>query len=397
MTKIITFLVFLAALIYVVLPPSPEVFQVESKTNELHFWGIYDLPEVYSPIIEVFQKKHPNLRVIYKQFSNPAEYQDVLMRQLEKGKGPDIFLFPDTNRAEVVSYINPTSVEHATGFPTYLHETLTTNRLLFGLPLWADSLVLYYSKRYFPEGISSNWHEFAKQTQEISIGGVAMGRLDNIRSGWDILKALMLQKGVKVSGKPENNLFDTLEFFARFAYPIDPYFNWNESLNKNYPDAEIDSFAREKIAAIAGYASLYNFLLTKSDQLSAEKKPGIDRDQIGVATFPQFSDDGKKYLGKFYFLTVSLHSKYPNEAWEFIRLLTNETNAEYYGKMTGRTPGRILTPDPGEPELQRVQKEQLPNVFPFQVTLPAQQKIEAVVNRAVKDKRVLREILDEEL
>jgi len=396
MGKILSFLVFLAALVYVVLPAQPQSFR-ENQSKELHFWGIYDLPEVYSPMMDEFKKTHPNVEVVYKQFPNYQEYQEVLMRQLPKGKGPDIFLFSDQNRSEVVSYINPTSIEMAEGFPSYVREVLTTQRLLFGVPLWVDSLVLYYNKQYYPQGIRSNWYDFAEQTRKLSIGGIAMGRLDNIRSGWDMLKTLFLQKEVKVSGTPENALYDVLEFFTRFAYPIDPYFNWNENLNRDYPDDEMDSFAREKVAAIAGYTSLYQFLLTKIDQLNGQNIRSIAREEIGVAPFPQFSPENPKYLGKYFFLGVSLHSSSPNEAWDFIRLLTNETNARYYQQVTGRTPGRILAPDPNNSELQKIQQQQLPNAYPFPISPPAQQRIEDIVGRGVKDKRVLREILEESL
>jgi len=397
MGKIITFLVFLAALIYVVLPPSSQPFRPKNDLKTLHFWGIYDVQEIYSPVIEAFKKDHPDFEISYKQFSNLDEYHEVLTRQLKNGKGPDMFLFSDEKRGEYVPFINPTSSQHVEGFPAYVKEKLTTNRLLFGLPLWVDSLVLYYHKRYYPEGIAALWHDLAHQTKQINIGGIAMGRLDNIRSGWDMLNALFLQKEVKLSGKPENAVYDVLEFYTRFAYPIDPYFNWNENLNRDYPDAEVDSFAREKVAAIAGYAPLYNFLLTKSDQLRAQNARGIDREEIGIAPFPQFSSDHSKYLAKYYFLSVSLYSKYPNEAWEFIRLLTNETNAAYYQQATGRTPGRLLPIEASDSELQRVQKQQLPQTSSFYTHSAAQQKIEEVVARGLKDKRLLREILDIEL
>jgi ABC-type glycerol-3-phosphate transport system substrate-binding protein len=397
MGKIMTLFLFLFALAYVVFPDPVQQYQPENPIKELHFWGLYDVPEVYSPIMDEFTRKYPQVKVTYKQFSNYEEYEMLLQRQLQQGKGPDIFLFNDENRAEYASSINPTNLADVESYPSYVKEKLTTNRLLFGVPLWVDSLVLYYNKKHYPDGIKSQWYEFAEETKNINIGGIAMGRLDNLRSGWSILKALFLQKEVKVSGLPENNLFDVLEFYTRFAYPIDPYFNWNDTLNKDYPDEEIDSFAREKVASIAGYSSLYNFLLTKTEQLAAGNTNGIKKEEIGVAPFPQFDVQNPKYLAKYFFLGVSIHSKHPNEAWDFIRMLTNEKNAAYYSQVTGRTPGRFLPATSTDSELLKVQKQQLPNVYPFYVSLPAQQKIEEVVTKGLKDKRLLREILQVQL
>jgi len=234
MRKIIVLILFLLTLAFVVFSePQGAFYEPEKDTDEIHFWGVYDLPEVYAPIITAFQKEHPNIQVVYKQFSNIEEYHQVLSRQLERGQGPDIFLFAGEDREFYRPHLNPSSADLATGFAPIIQEQLVENRLLYALPLWTDSLMLFYNKRYYKDGIAQNWYELADQTTNIGIGGLAMGRFDNLKSAWDILKTLFLQKQVLISGQADDKLFDTLEFFVRFARPQDKYFNWNEKLSKD--------------------------------------------------------------------------------------------------------------------------------------------------------------------
>lgn len=398
MRRILVIVVFLIALSSIVFsqPEKREEFS-EQAQEQLHFWGIYDLRDVYEPVIETFEKKYPNIEVVYRQFPNTTEYHEVLMKQLERGKGPDIFLFPAEKKAEVLSYINPTSTANAEGFAALVQQDLTENKLLYGLPLWIDSLMIYYNKRYYPEGIAKQWYEFAEQTRDINIGGMAMGRLDDLRYGWDILRALFVQKNVILAGQVENAVFDTMEFFIRFAYPIDRYFNWSPTLNKDYPDDEVDSLAREKIAAIAGYAPVYDLLRLKHDQLVDRGHRRMDLDEIGVAAFPQFDPENPKYLAKYFALTVSIQSPHPNHAWDFIKMLTNEVHAPYYFEATGRIPGRIISPEYATSELKKVQLQQVEHSYVYPVSEEVKTRIETVIERGLKDKRLLREIFEEPL
>lgn len=398
MRKIFALIILAVAVAYVVFrQPSPQGEGPLDSPKVLQFWGIYDVPEVYQPIFDQFQKDHPGLEIRYKQFANQEEYHQLTLQQLGKGKGPDIVLFDEDHFTDYQPHLAPASADYAEGFAKLTQERLINRGLLYGLPLWTDSLMMYYNKRSYRDGLKHAWYDFAEQTKKISISGVAMGRLDNLKSGWDILKTLFLQKDVKLSGKPENSLYDTLEFFIRFAYPVDRYYNWNERLTRNDPDLEIESFARERVAAIAGYSSLFHFLTTKSQQLEASGQRAISGDEIGVALFPQFTPDTPTYLGKYMALGVSLRSKDPNLAWELIRLITDEKNSLYYHEATGRIPGRILPLNAGDSELVKVQKQQLPFLSVLSIAPATMEKIQAIVQRSLKDKRVLQEILEEEL
>src|SRR3989338_7525200 len=95
MRKILAIIAFLAVvlIIFRAEPQTDINNELSDGKNNLNFWGIYDLPEVYQPVISEFEKNYPKIKINYKQFADADEYHQVLIKQLEKGKGPDIFLF----------------------------------------------------------------------------------------------------------------------------------------------------------------------------------------------------------------------------------------------------------------------------------------------------------------
>ena len=108
--------------------------------TEITFWGIYDLPEVYEPIIQAFERDYDQVEVRYRQIATTKEYHELLLRQLEKGKGPDIFLFGHDQRELYSRYLTPSSAEYSDDFAALARDDLVKKNLLYGLPFWVDSL-----------------------------------------------------------------------------------------------------------------------------------------------------------------------------------------------------------------------------------------------------------------
>ena len=57
---------------------------------ELVWWKPFDDPRFIEPLIQEFQKTHPNVRVKYVQ-KNIETYEDEVLQALAAGNGPDIF------------------------------------------------------------------------------------------------------------------------------------------------------------------------------------------------------------------------------------------------------------------------------------------------------------------
>ncbi|MDP3975982.1 MAG: ABC transporter substrate-binding protein [bacterium] len=396
MKKLVTIAAVVLVFLFLLLQPVRDNFEhISSEPQELNLWGVYDLPEAYEASISAFSKLYPQITVHYKQFPHWEEYYRVLESELKKGAGPDIFVFDESKKDQFWPFLMPGHRRHAQGFAPFVEQELVQDNLLFGLPLWVDSLLIYYNSQYYPQGIPGDWHALGKLTQEVGIPGMAMGELEQLRSGWDILRALLLQKSVILQGQAPGSLFDTVDFFIRFAYPIDPFFNWSGQIAAAYPDKEVDIFLRGRVAAIAGFSSLHDYLQLRSRQL---RELGVQRsiapEQIGLAQFPQLRVDQPQYLGKYAALGVSLHSQTPNAAWEFIRFLTSENQIGFYEQLTRRTSGRLRPEQAADTELMKLQRQQLKNLGIYRLGEEQKSKIQSVVARALKNRGLLRELLD---
>ncbi len=113
-----------------------------------------------------------------------------------------------------------------------------------------------------------------------------------------------------------------------------------------------------------------------------------------MASFPQFNTSDPKYLGRYVAAGVSLYSKSPNLAWEFVKEMTNQTNAEYFAEATGRIPGRVLPAKETDSELLRIQKSQIQHAQTFRLSSEHQEKIAPYLEKALKDRSLLREIME---
>lgn len=304
MKKIIPLIIFVLALIPFFRSEAPalEKASVTELANQsvISVWGFVP-EEKLAVAFEQFKARYPETEIRYQQFRDPDEYEKVLNKNLGKATGPDVFFFSAAKK-EV------------------FHD-------LESVPFDVDALKIFYNKRYFPNGIESKWQDFAEQLRGIKIAGIAMGRLDNTRYGWDLLKALILQKGLERKD-------EAISFFKRFADPNDRYFNWTDVLNKDYPDQEIDSFVKEKIATLAAYSGDVSMIQQKVAEMVESKRPHLRQADLVEAPLPQFDRINPKYFARMIMVGLSKSSSKNEKAEALLQLLADKSPeakfAEYY-------------------------------------------------------------------
>ncbi len=393
------FPLILIALLFLVLefPVSKEASlkAQQRDASSLSFWHIADPEEVFQPLFNAWKKDHPANTISYQQFADEEELRGLLLEQLKKGKGPDVFTFPLRDFQDFLPYLLPTSLKGDEKLWTFARDRLVQKKSLYGLPLSAEALMAIYHDRYYPQGLKVGWNDFAQQTRAVSIPGIAMGVLSNVKSGWDMLETLFVQKGVVLSGKPKNAWFDILEFFTRFSDEKDPNFNWNERLSKHFAEMELQSFVQGQVAAVFGYPEDYWRVLEKIQTEDVR----IPKEVVSLGFLPQFDSKNPRYLGQSMVLGVSLSSRSPKVAWEFVRFLTNEDNAKTYESLTGKISGRPIPWTKGDSELARIQKTELASASSFILSEKAKKRVESILDKVAKEKNKeeLREILNEAL
>ncbi len=365
------------------------------KVVNLTMWGIFDSSNTWRQLISKFEDQNPNIKINYlkKDFNT---YEDDLIDSMAAGDGPDIFIIPNNWTLKYSNKIQPAPAGMI-GLKNYqdtfvdaaFTDFVAPNGNIFGVPLYLDSLILYWNKDIFAQsGLSTppkTWSEFIRDVQiltkknkngNIVQAGAAIGTAKNVNRACDILTLLMLQNGFKIVDLSQkntdlapNNFQDILNFYTSFANPNSQFYTWN-----NLQHYSIDAFAEGKVAMIFNYNYLVPILKAKEPYLN-----------FGISNFPQL-DKAKKetYLAHYRGLVVSKHCAYPRAAWKFLVWMSKKQPSLEYLKLTHQSPARrdLISQFSQNLNFGVVAQESI-NAVSWAKVQP--QKIEDLINQAIDD------------
>ena len=380
------------ALILVILTTFPSCLCREkgqrtssNKKVELTYYKLFEDEDVIRPMIQEFQSKYPQIRISYRKFVEPREYEDLIINELAEGEGPDIFAIHNTWVTKHAGKINP--VPESVMTPEQFQQTFVNvaaedfirpdkegNFKIYGLPLAVDTLALYYNQDHFEDKIPSQgrpsitWAGIKNDVSKLNkkdnsferfkVAGIALGRADNILRDVDILNLMMLQyktqfyadefdraifadsQGVNSLGQIRYPGSDALKLYTGFALPNNKHFSWNQALaDPESSEKELTAFAKGKVSMIIGYSYLYDDLQNLIQVYDQEGIQHIDADSIKIAPIPQVYDPTKTSekrdtLASYFAETVSRTSQHPTEAWTFLKFITNKENQQHYFEKT---------------------------------------------------------------
>ena len=359
---------------------------------ELTYYKLFDDSDVIEPLIQQYKSDNVNVKINYRQFTNPEEYYDLILNELAEGEGPDIFSVPNTWLIKNYKKISPAP---AGGIPPSAFEdtyvAVTYNDLvranpetgvnqIYALPMTVDTLALYYNKDHFEdaipergkpsatwEGIKEDVFKLTKKDQSFErfeVAGAALGFADNVSRAADILYLLMLQsggnfydqsfqkaifatqQGVDEDGSPIRPGRDALELYTSFANPSNKNYSWNAYLASSDSDEkEIGTFARGKVSMIIGYSYMYQQIVDEINELKGKGISTIDADSIRIATIPQMKDptqssEKRDAYANYFVETVARTSEHPEWAWDFLLFATSKESLAHYNEKTHKPTSR---------------------------------------------------------
>ncbi|KKR22034.1 MAG: Extracellular solute-binding protein family 1 [Parcubacteria group bacterium GW2011_GWE2_39_37] len=353
------------------------------KPITLSYWRVWDDEDAFTEMIANYQKIHPNINIEYRKFRYD-EYEQELINALSEDRGPDIFSIPNTWMKNYENKIAPmpdsitmaypvikgtikkeTIIEMRTNKSLSLKElknnfvdvvtsdvvikvndekTGTSKDRVFGLPLFVDTLAMFYNKDLFNNGGIAEppayWNRIFQQyvkkltkqntKGEIIQSGVALGGSTNVERANDILSVLMMQNGAVMMNENEQVMFNTippghsdqynpgleaLRFYTDFANPAKEVYSWNKEL-----DNSLKMFTQNNLAIMFGYA--YHLPIIRADA------PKLN---FAVAKLPQIENSGKTMnFANYWVESVSKKSKYIDESWDFIQFITKAEQVKSY-------------------------------------------------------------------
>jgi multiple sugar transport system substrate-binding protein len=327
---------------------------LSSPQVELTAWGVFDDPSIFATI------QYGKARINYVR-KDERTYEQELIQALAAGKGPDIFMFHSTWLPKHIDKIVPfpqsviTLVELRNLFPQVVEQDFAPDGVIYALPLYIDTLALYWNKDYFDAKKVAlpprDWREFLALVPRLreldSRGNIVRaaaaigGSAKSVNRASDIISLLMLQNGTQMTdqnfgsatfgsgGGDKNPGKNALEFYTRFANPASPVYTWNDSLHYS-----LDSFAEGNAAMMFNYSYHISTLRSKNPYLN-----------FGIAPVPQIGGGAKPItFANYWGLAVSKQSPNASAAWQYIKFITTNTElARAYMQKTKHPPAlRVL-------------------------------------------------------
>jgi len=357
------------------------------KPITLNYWRVIDEQDSFGEIIQAYNALHPNISINYKKLRT-EDLESSLLNAMAEDRGPDMFSIPNTWLRAYQSKIYPLPASLKVAYQsvqgTYQKKTVVTikntatpsakniqdtyisdvgnnviiptldpatnqySKMVYGLPLSVDTLVLYYNKDLLDlAGIASppqTWSDFQKdvialakidQNNDIIRAGAAIGTSKNVDRSADILALLMMQNGVVMAndnGSPTFNQVpagwsgstppaeQALQFYTDFAQPTKQVYTWNNKIS-----GSLDAFVRGQAAFFIGYGYHQGYIKARAPKLN-----------YNLAAIPQVNLEAPTNFASYWLETVSKKTKYPNEAWDFILFANKAENVVKYLNKTGK-------------------------------------------------------------
>jgi len=387
----------------------------------LNFWGVYDDSDIYADAIKAFKSTRSQLSINYKKIP-PDEYQKTILEGLASGKGPDIIMIPNGDLFQNKKILTPmppcivyskiyqnfmalgdanippippktykNNCEYtSSSFKKELYKNILKNYqatfvdvafddfvsegLVYGMPLYVDTLALFYNKDHFYSANiaqpPSTWREFVdvvRKLRRINSDGlieraaVALGDIDTIHRAVDIFLLLAMQRGASLidlnnrnvtfteskitpQGETITPVIDALNFYLAFGNPkaqilgIGDVYTWNN--RQNY---SIDAFVGGKVSMIFDYAYKIPDIKNKNAYLN-----------FAVAPMPQLEPNPQKIVNYADYFGVAVTNKVLDQtkqgnkicgarcktAWEFLIFLTSKENSKIYSQKSFRPVAR---------------------------------------------------------
>lgn len=331
-----------------------------SNPVTLQFWGVFDDRNAFDKVIIDFKAQNPNIDVKYQMFTF-EQYEQGFVNALAAGTGPDILMIHNTwlpkhgdkftpLPADVPDDKNPFTLQNfREQFVDVVYQDLVYNNQIYGMPLYVDTLGLYYNKDLFNTASITRppqtWEEVNADIKlltkidnsgNITQSGFSLGTARNINRSTDILMNMMIQSGVQMTSVDQRSAtFSTtvnnqnvgeiaVQYYTDFANSGNQNYSWNDSQHYS-----IDAFTEGTLAMMAGYAHQSKIIRSKAPRLN-----------FAVAPMPQASLSDIRNFANYWAVAVASKTAHPVEAWKFINYLASKEGTTTYLNTTGRPSAR---------------------------------------------------------
>lgn len=326
----------------------------------INIWGLFEDQALMKPALDEYKKLKPDVTVNY-EFQSSQNYRSRTQTRIAAGEGPDIYMINNSwtpmflksgdvypapadvlNVSEYQQMFYPVVRDDFTNYllikaavdanPNIPDKNKTTmdefvaQGKIYAVPRGIDGLALYYNEDILNAAgipVPKSWNEFrdaafkltvADEKNVIKTAGAAIGTTGNVDHWSDIVGLLFLQQpGAKIELPADQNGADVLKFYTDFARVA------NSRVWDNTFENSTQAFAAGKVAFYFGLSWRAHELRQMNPQL-----------KFKIVPMPQLAGKNISWAN-YWGYTVSSKSRFPKEAWEFLKFLTSaETEKMLY-------------------------------------------------------------------
>lgn len=301
--------------------------QVGGK-NHLVWWGLWEDASLVQPLIDEYQAKNPGITIEYVK-NDKQDYRERLMSALARGDGPDIFRIHSSwvpmFKGELSTL--PSSIMSSEEFGNTFYPVAAADLLgpegPYAIPLEYDGLAMFINEEIFTtygKTVPTDWNELRATAKSLTIkderdvitqSGAALGTTANVDHWPEIVALLMLQNGANPNLPEDENKrgVQALSFYKQFS-EVDGV--WDDTL----PESTI-AFAAGRVAIYFGPSWRALEIKERNPQLRfrVESVPQVPKADSNVPDVTYAS---------YWAESVSEKSKGANEAWKFLRFLSEK-------------------------------------------------------------------------
>lgn len=336
------YLVFFCLLLTVFLSGCSSLGGGKNQSITLKYWGIWEPSTTINQIVADYKKIKPNVDIVYEKRS-PQQYRESLQSQIQSGKGPDIFIFHNTwtpmfknDLAPAPSSIFSDKNLSQEYYPVAFFDMRNSEKKVIGIPSGIDGLALFWNEDIFRSAGIANppitWQEVSQIAAQLTVkdssnniktGGIALGTASNVDHFSDILGLMIYQNGGDPKSPGDKISADALEYYANFSKG--PNKVWDETLPAS------------TVAFTGGNLAMY---LAPSWR-AIEIKNANPLLNFKVSPIPQL-ENGQVNWASYWATGVSSKSANAQEAWEFVKYLSEEQTLINLYSEAAKSPGRFF-------------------------------------------------------
>lgn len=343
----------------------------ESKpptSSTITIWDSFDNEETFSEIFKEYQSENKDIEIKYVK-KDPKNFEEESINAFAGGNGPDIWVIPNNwlpkHHDKLLPLEEKTLDEkhkktndevYKNIFLPVAYQDNVIDGKVYGMPFFVDSLSLFYnsalisnkvqeySKSHPDEDLEKignllssppkTWQGLDEFIKYYGEGAIALGDGKKVERSADILTALMLQYGAKMTSDDKTSaMFHTstdvfgdipypgtkaMQFYTSFTQKDSPRYTWTNKQNS------YQAFVKNEVAMMVDW----------SQNLASIRKAAGDSINIEVTSFPQVKDTSNPVDVAYYQTwTVPKTSKNAQRAWDLInQMVTANLHAKYLAK-----------------------------------------------------------------